>query len=112
MMIDDFRYAGEIIEIRKVHKFDDIGCMLAYAQAEDLGPEKANFWVMDFDSATWIKGKEASFVLSPDVHTPMGYGIIAFKDEIKAKEISDKTGGEVMRFEPLFRRDWKPRHEH
>ncbi len=112
MMIDDFHYAAEIVGKRKVYKFDDIGCMLAYAQSNNLSPEKAYFWVMDFNGATWIKGEEAYFVLSHEVHTPMGYGIIAFKDQTKAKETADKTKGEVKEFESLFNMDWKPRHEH
>jgi copper chaperone NosL len=112
MMISDFHYAAEVIEKRKVHKFDDIGCMLAYAQTNNLSLEKARFWVMDFDGTSWIRGEEAYFVLSEGIHTPMGYGIIAFKDPIKAKERANKTKGEVMRFESLFKMDWKPRHEH
>jgi copper chaperone NosL len=110
MMIDDFRYAGEIVEKRKVHKFDDIGCMLAYAQSNNLNPDKAYFWIMDFDSTTWIRGEEAYFVLSPEINTPMGYGIIAFKDGIKAKETASKNNGEVKDFKSLFNIDWKPRH--
>ncbi len=112
MTISDFHYAGEIIEKRKFHKFDDIGCMLAYAQSKDLGPGKAYFWVMDFDSTTWIRGEEAYFVLSPEIQTPMGYGIIAFKDGIKAKEIASKNKSEVKYFKSLFNIDWKPRYEH
>jgi len=112
MVISDFQYAAEIVEKRKVHKFDDIGCMLAYAQTNNLNYEKARFWVMDFNSTTWIKGEEAHFVISQEIHTPMGHGIIAFKDLIKAKEFADKTGGEVMQFESVLKMDWKPRHEH
>ncbi|HLE25758.1 MAG TPA: nitrous oxide reductase accessory protein NosL [Thermodesulfobacteriota bacterium] len=112
MMIDDFHYSAEIVTKGKVHKFDDIGCMMAYAQSNDLSLDKAHFWVMDFDSATWIKGDEAYYVLSPGIHTPMGYGIIAFKDQIKAKETEDKSKGEVKEFKSLFNIDWKQRPEH
>jgi len=112
MTISDFHYSAEIIEKGKAHKFDDIGCMLAYAQANNLSPQKTRFWVMDFDSTTWIKGEEAHFVISSEIHTPMGYGIIAFKDPIKAKETADKTGGKAMRLESLLKMDWKERHEY
>jgi copper chaperone NosL len=112
MMVYDFHYAGEIVTKRKVYKFDDIGCMLAYAQSNNMSLEKAHFWVMDFDGATWIKGEEAYFVISPGIRTPMGYGIIAFKDPIKAKETADKTRGEVIQFESLLKMAWKSRHEH
>jgi copper chaperone NosL len=112
MTIDDFHYAAEILEKRKVHKFDDIGCMMAYAQSKNLVRGKVYFWVTDFDSTSWIKGEEAHFVISPEIHTPMGYGIVAFKDFYKAKEISDKNRGQVIKFDSLFNIDWNPSHEH
>ena len=112
MTISDFHYASEIVEKRKAHKFDDIGCMLAYAQANNTSPEKARFWVMDFDSQGWVRGEEAHYIISPEIHTPMGHGIIAFKDPVKAKEFADKTKGEVTGFESLFKMEWKSKHEH
>jgi copper chaperone NosL len=112
MTIGGFHYAAEIIEKRKAHKFDDIGCMLAYAQANKLSPENARFWVMDFDNSTWIKGEEAYFIISPEIHTPMGYGIVAFKDANKAKEVADKNKVEVVELETIFDLYWKPGHEH
>jgi copper chaperone NosL len=112
MTIVDLHYAAEIIEKRKAHKFDDIGCLLAYAQANKLSPENARIWVMDFDNSTWIKGKEAYFIISPEIHTPMGYGIVAFKDPNKAKEVADQNKVEVVELETIFDIYWKPRHEH
>ncbi len=112
MTIGDFRYAGEIIEKRKTHKFDDIGCMLAYAKANNLSIENARFWVVDFKNRTWIKGEEAHFVISPEIRTPMGYGILAFKDPIEAKEVAGKNNGEVIELKSLFELDWNPRHIH
>jgi len=111
MIIGDFHHTAEIVEKRKVHKFDDIGCMLAYAQVNNLSHEKAGFWVADFDTTAWIKAEEASFVISPEIHTPMGYGIVAFKDPIKAKGFADTTRGRVLQFESVFNMDWKSRHE-
>lgn len=112
MTISDSHYAAEIIEKRKIHKFDDIGCLLAYAQTHNLNSGNARFWVIDFDTVNWITGEEAYFVISPQIHTPMSHGIAAFKNPIKADEIADKTNGKVVRFESLFDIDWKTRHEH
>ena len=112
MTISDFRYAAEIIEKRRTHKFDDIGCMLAYAQSKNISPGNARIWVMDFDNSTWIRGDEAYFVTSPEIHTPMGYGIIAFKDPIKAKEVADKNEVEVVELKSLFELDRNPQHTH
>jgi copper chaperone NosL len=110
MTISDFHYAAEIVEKGKAQKFDDIGCMLAYAQANKINPENAHFWAMDFDSQSWIRGEEAHYIISREIHTPMGYGIIAFKNPIRAKEFADKTKGEVKQFKSLFNIDWKSRH--
>ena len=112
MTISDIRYSAQIIEKRKAHKFDDIGCMLAYAQSKNISPENARIWVMDFDNSTWIRGDEAYFVTSPEIHTPMGYGIIAFKDPIKAKEVADKNEVEVVELKSLFELDRNPQHTH
>jgi copper chaperone NosL len=86
--------------------------MLAYAQANKINPENAHFWAMDFDSQSWIRGEEAHYIISREIHTPMGYGIIAFKNPIRAKEFADKTKGEVKQFKSLFKIDWKSRHGH
>ncbi|MBI2487475.1 MAG: nitrous oxide reductase accessory protein NosL [Deltaproteobacteria bacterium] len=112
MTISDFHSAAEIIESSKVHKFDDIGCMLAYAQTSNLNFGNANFWVMDYDSLSWVNADVAYYVLSPSIRTPMGYGIIAFKDSIKANEFADKIGGKIERLESLFKTDWRTRHTH
>ena len=112
MIIGDFHYTAEIAEKRKALKFDDIGCMLAYAQANNLSPEKASFWVADFDTNSWIKAEEANFVISSEIHTPMGHGIIAFRDPIKAKEFAATTKGEILQFESVSKMDWQSRHEH
>ncbi|MGH7902037.1 MAG: nitrous oxide reductase accessory protein NosL [Thermodesulfobacteriota bacterium] len=112
MTIVDLHYAAEIIEKRKAHKFDDIGCMLAYANAKNLSVENARFWVMDFDNSTWIRGEEAYFIISPEIHTPMGYGMLAFKDPNKAKEVAEKNNVEVIELKSLAELDWNPRHEH
>lgn len=111
MIIGDFHYTAEIIEKRKAYKFDDIGCMLAYAQAQNLSPEKGSFWVADFDTTSWIKAEEADFVISPEIHTPMGHGIIAFKNPIKAKEFAATNKGEILQFESVSKMNWKTRHE-
>ncbi len=110
MTIVDLHYAAEIVEKGKAHKFDDIGCMLAYAHAKNLSPENSRIWVMDFDNSTWTKGEKAYFVISPEIHTPMGYGIVAFKDPNKAKEAADKNRVDVVELETIFDLYWKPGH--
>ena len=111
MTIVDLHYAAEIVEEGKAHKFDDIGCMLTYAKAKNLSREDARFWVTDFENAAWLGGDEAYFVISPEIHTPMAYGIVAFKDPKKAGEMAAKNKVEVLEFQSILELNWKPIHE-
>ena len=72
--------------------FDDIGCLL-----DSLGTEQAaslQFWFHDASHGEWIDGTEATFVASPQVRTPMGGGIIAFRDGAAADTAAAAQRGE------------------
>ena len=62
--------------------FDDIGCLRAALHTETA--TGVQFWFHDFSHGGWITGTEATFVASPDIRTPMGGGIVAFRDDAAA----------------------------
>src|SRR5262249_16276483 len=68
-----------------VFKFDDIGCMANYIVEKKAGESITAYYVVDFDSKQWLKAEEASLVASPNFHTPMGGGMVAFKDRSRAE---------------------------
>jgi nitrous oxide reductase accessory protein NosL len=61
--------------------FDDIGCLRDAARSE-AGP--IAYWFHDADDGGWVDGPQAWFVASPDIHTPMDGGLIAYRDRSAA----------------------------
>lgn len=83
MIINEARYAAAYVTSDgKSHLFDDIGGMLAHF--EEMADDVAVFWVHDFETEEWLKADDAFFVESGHI-TPMGYGIVAFAEEDRAK---------------------------
>jgi copper chaperone NosL len=83
--------------------FDDIGCMLAAARSEAGG--HLRFWFHDASQGGWIEGREAVFVESKEFRTPMGGGLIAYREPSAAGQAAGRSHGEVVRsLEELLRR--------
>jgi len=61
-----------------VRVFDDIGCLRKAHAPADAG--SATFWFHDAQDREWIDGRQASFVASASLQTPMGGGFLAFRD--------------------------------
>ncbi|HSQ20880.1 MAG TPA: nitrous oxide reductase accessory protein NosL [Blastocatellia bacterium] len=103
MAISEKRYAAEFIDSEgEAFKFDDITCMTSFIREMhnqgNIGPR----FVMDFDAKAWLKADDAYYVQSTEIKTPMSGGIIAFKDQSRAKETADKYGGKLLRFNDVF----------
>ena len=75
--------------------FDDIGCLIAAARAESAGD--ARYWFHDAANGTWIDGVAAVFVASPNIKSPMGGGILAFREESAAVAAASRHRGAVVR---------------
>ena len=82
-------------------KYDDIGCMLQAMVA--LHHEVPEVWVEDHDSGGFLPLLSARLVRSERIETPMGYGIVAFKDEDAARTFARAQGGEVLALEDILR---------
>ena len=74
--------------------FDDIGCLRDAARGEAPG---LRFWFHDADDRAWIEGAEAVFVASSEIRTPMGGGLIAYRDPAAAQRSAVKHHGRVIR---------------
>jgi len=105
MIISDARfaagYAHEVAAGRYESKaFDDIGDMLVHAgkHAED----KITAWyVHDYVGEAWLDAEQAIFVVSPQLPTPMGYGILAFAERSAAERVAAEAEGELLTWEEL-----------
>ena len=77
MVISDLQYASAWRESdgSETH-FDDIGCMvLLDGERHPIGGTQ--YWVHDFESGEWLDAMSAAYIVSPDIHSPMGYGVMA-----------------------------------
>jgi copper chaperone NosL len=75
--------------------FDDIRCLLQAAQKEPRA-DALRFWFHDADTAVWIDGKEAAFVGAPALRTPMGGGLIAYRDRTAARDGAARHQGRAI----------------
>lgn len=73
--------------------FDDIGCLRNAARAES-GP--LTFWFHDAGDRAWIDGTVAVFVTAPEIRTPMGGGLIAYRDRAAAERAAAADHGRVI----------------
>lgn len=81
-----------------LHKYDDIGCMLV---AASRGPS-AEAWVEDHAGNGFVPLFQASLVAGKDLGTPMGYGVIAFRDPKAAEEFARAHAARVVTLEDLL----------
>lgn len=95
MLISELLYAaayqapGEAARV-----FDDIGCLRDAARAEtgDL-----RIWVHDATDGQWLNAFEAVYVASPSIRTPMGGGMLAFRQPAAADRAAAQHRGRVIR---------------
>ncbi|MBL8875404.1 MAG: nitrous oxide reductase accessory protein NosL [Phycisphaerae bacterium] len=85
MTIEDARFAaGRLVkpapDKATTLLYDDLGCMLDADRANE-GGEAQKRYVQDFNGTGWIDAKRAWFVFdSQKNRTPMGSGILAFRE--------------------------------
>ena len=83
--------------------FDDIACMLEAMRRDAIDPKPGTgvrVWFHDANDGTWIEGEGAVFVVSSSIRTPMGGGIIAFRDIAAAEQAAGRNQGQVVRSMP------------
>ncbi len=98
MIISEARFAAAYYTPDgEARRFDDIGGMLTHhaRQQEDV----ARFWVHDYETEEWIVAGDAFFVSVDDLHTPMGFGLVAFSDQTRARNFADQSQSMVMTFD-------------
>jgi copper chaperone NosL len=100
MIIEDARFAAAYVTPDGESRiFDDIGDMLVF-QADE-GEAVHVYWVHDYETGAWLRAEEAFFVLASDIHTPMGYGLVALMEEGAATAVALRNNGRVLTFTDL-----------
>jgi nitrous oxide reductase accessory protein NosL len=75
--------------------FDDIGCLLD-AVGREPRSGGIRFWFHDVANGAWIGGDDAVFVSSPNLRTPMGGGLIDYRDLAAARDGAARHRGAVI----------------
>jgi copper chaperone NosL len=104
MIISEERHAAAtIVEVdgaSEPRRFDDIGDLLDYHEGQPELPV-LSWYVHDYETLEWLDALTASYVVSDDLATPMGHGIVAFGDRLRAEAFALEHAGEVKDFDAL-----------
>ncbi len=104
MAISQKRYAAELVEASgNVFKFDDIGCMVHFAEQRSWIARPPVRFVHDYGSPAWLEASRASFVLSPEIPSPMASGLIAVKDPAQAEQYAARFHGQVRSLRDVWK---------
>lgn len=113
MNIVNNAFGTELVSSKgKVFKFDSIECLSAFMQSknnEEIGAH--SLWITDFDNpGTFVALDKAFFVLSETQNSPMGLGLVGFRDPDHAKTFAGKTRGRIVSWDDvctLVQRKWR-----
>jgi hypothetical protein len=95
MLISEAAYAAAI-RLPDGHDqlFDEIGCLVAAVR--ELPVRGAHYWFHDVTDGDWIADARPVFVVSPEIRTPMGGGIVAYRSLSSAERAAGRQGGRVV----------------
>jgi copper chaperone NosL len=96
MAISQKQFAAQLFDAEEnVYKFDDVACMLRFLKQREMKPVAV--FVADYETREWMKGSSALFVRTDRVQTPMGGGLLAFADAVRADAAAGAFGTPVLR---------------
>ncbi|MDJ0274612.1 MAG: nitrous oxide reductase accessory protein NosL [Nitrososphaerota archaeon] len=113
MPIRDRRFAGAMLADGRTLRFDDIYCLLVFylvgtgrirGSGKLIGlrfSEVEKVVVHDLTTGRPVSAEGAWFVMGSSVRTPMGSGIVAFREISAASEHAISSGGQLLSWEAL-----------
>jgi copper chaperone NosL len=104
MNITDTRFGGEVITKKgKVYKFDDLHCLVTFLNSTEVEEDDiASMLTINFEKPnSFLNVKHASYVVGPEIKSPMGSQTAGFESYDKAASFSTTGNVEVMDWEPL-----------
>ncbi|QOY36574.1 nitrous oxide reductase accessory protein NosL [Anaerobacillus isosaccharinicus] len=104
---DDFNATQLLLNDGRSLKFDDIGCMVEWAN--DNGMDDVNVrYVRDYVTEEWIVMENATFVYHKEYRTPMAYGVYSFSSLEDAESFVIEQGkGEILSYAALEGHIWE-----
>lgn len=102
MTIVDRQHASQLVTTKgKVYKFDAIECMVHYMEDEN-GTDYSHVLVADFkEPGQLIDAKTASYLISPEISSPMGAFLSAFNSKEIAKKTQAMYSGDIYSWDSL-----------
>jgi copper chaperone NosL len=100
-IVDKIHGAELITDKGKVYKFDAAECMINYVNENkktEIGSLLTNYHE---EPTSFITNKEASFLISKNLPSPMGAYLTAFKSKAKAEEMIAEKGGTIYTWDEL-----------
>jgi copper chaperone NosL len=95
MTLMDKKFGGELVTAKgKIFKFDDVNCMLAFYNAEENTQDYAYRLIVDFNRpAQLIEARDAFYLKSAKIKTPMASQVAAFGAKGDLEQIQRDWGG-------------------
>jgi copper chaperone NosL len=113
MRISDPHFAAQLLTVQgRSYKFDSIECLAAFEIEENVPAERVHsLLVQDLDDPErWLPAKEAHFLRSEQLRSPMGLHLSAYGSAEAAAARRDELGGELLAWEEveaLVREAWQ-----
>lgn len=82
----------------RIAMYDDLGCLLAAARDGKTGEG----WIEDHEGGGFVPMRASHWVKGSAIETPMGHGIVAFRDERAAAAFAAKNKAAVVPLEALL----------
>lgn len=105
MTISDIKFATELFTTKgRVHKFDDIDCMIKYSNKNKAKTSASEFYVSDYIGANeFIVAKNAVYLKNENFKSPMGGNTVAFSKKDTAVAFGQKYNSTLISWEILIK---------
>lgn len=102
MTIVDNQHASQLVNSNgKAYNFDAIECMINYTE-ENTETAYELYLINDFDNpGALIDAKTATYLISPQISSPMGANLSGFASEKAAQQVKEKFKGELYNWESV-----------
>lgn len=114
MILSEDRCCAALLVERNARRehllFDDLGCLVDHEQEHASEHRVVEGYVRDYATRAWLPWREAAYIHGDGdrLHTPMGFGMVAFADRAAAEHAARDLGAVVVSFNdlPRLRREW------
>ena len=110
MKIVDLKFNTQLqTDKGKIYHFDSIECLVEWLN-QNPDQKIKNAWVKDYTTGEWIEYKNAVYFVSPEIPSPMGANLSAFRKEEEIKKLNKQ--GDIYKLEELTNYLMSLRSEH